>query len=401
MKVDADAAGLDATRLGRIAEHLEGAYLGPGKIAGAQVAVLRHGSLGYFESFGQRDRERERPVTEDTIWRWYSMTKPVTGVALMTLYERGLFQLDDPVHRWIPEWRDMQVKEPDPDGGARTVPARRAPTVRDVLTHTSGIGYGYENGDIDLTERGWMGGHDLESLCQQLGEWPLRFHPGEHWLYSLGMDVAARLIEVMSGLPFDEFLRTELFEPLGMVDTAFAVADEDLDRFAACYGRNSRKELVLVDDPERSSYRKQPKLLMGGGGLVGTTADYLRFVGMLAGGGELDGRRILSRKTLELLGSNHLPGGVDMSALALPMGYGEVGFSGAGFGLTVAVSNGAAATGVVGSAGEIMWGGAASTTFWVDPSEELAVVFMTQLLPSGTFNFRGQLKALVYGAIAD
>ncbi len=401
MKVDADAAGLDATRLERIAEHLEGAYLGPGKIAGAQVAVLRHGSLGYFESFGQRDRERDRPVTEDTIWRWYSMTKPVTGVALMTLYERGLFQLDDPIHRWIPEWRDMQVKEPDPDGGARIVPAHRAPTVRDVLTHTSGIGYGFENGDIDLTERGWMGGHDLESLCQQLGEWPLRFHPGQHWLYSLGMDVAARLIEVMSGLPFDEFLRTELFEPLGMVDTAFSVADEDLDRFAACYGRNSRKELVLVDDPERSTYRKQPKLLMGGGGLVGTTGDYLRFVGMLANGGELDGRRILSRKTLELLGSNHLPGGVDMSDLALPMGYGEVGFSGAGFGLTVAVSNGAAATGVVGSPGEIMWGGAASTTFWVDPSEELAVVFMTQLLPSGTFNFRGQLKALVYGAIAD
>lgn len=401
MKVDADAAGLDATRLGRIAEHLEQRYLGPGKIAGAQVAVVRHGAVGYFESFGQGDRERERPVAEDTIWRWYSMTKPVTGVALMTLYERGLFQLDDPIHRWIPEWRDMQVREPDPDGGSRIVPAHRPPTVRDVLTHTSGIGYGYENGDIDLTERGWMGGHDLESLCQQLGEWPLRFQPGQHWLYSLGMDVAARLIEVMSGLSFDEYLRTELFEPLGMVDTGFSVPDADLERFAACYGRNSRKELVLVDDPERSAYRKEPKLLNGGGGLVGTTGDYLRFVSMLANGGELDGRRIISRKTLELIGSNHLPGDADMADLALPMGYGEVGFSGAGFGLTVAVSKGPAATGVIGSPGEIMWGGAASTTFWVDPSEDLAVVFMTQLLPSGTFNFRGQLKALVYGAIAD
>lgn len=401
MKVDADAAGLDATRLDRIEEHLRSRYLEPGKIAGAQVAVLRHGELGYFESFGERDRERGRPVTEDTIWRLYSMTKPVTGVALMTLYERGHFQLDDPIHRWIPEWRDMEVREPDPNGGARLVPAHRPPTVRDVLTHTSGIGYGWENGDLDLTQRGWMGDHTLETLCQQLGEWPLRFQPGSQWLYSMGMDVGARLIEVMSGMRFDEYLRTELFEPLGMVDTAFHVADDDLDRFAACYGRNSRKELVLVDDPERSAYRREPTLLNGGGGLVGTTGDYLRFVGMLANGGELDGRRILSRKTLELMTSNHLPGDGEMADFALPMGYGEVGFSGAGFGLTVAVSKGPAATGSVGSAGEFMWGGAASTAFWVDPAEELAVVFMTQLLPSGTFDFRGQLKSIIYGCIAD
>jgi CubicO group peptidase (beta-lactamase class C family) len=401
MKVDADAAGLDATRLDRIEEHLRARYLEPGKIAGAQVAVLRHGELGYFESFGERDRERSRPVTEDTIWRLYSMTKPVTGVALMTLYERGHFQLDDPIHRWIPEWRDMHVREADPNGGARLVPAHRDPTVRDVLTHTSGIGYGWENGDLDLTQRGWMGDHTLETLGQQLGEWPLRFQPGTHWLYSLGMDVGARLIEVMSGMRFDEYLRTELFEPLGMVDTAFHVADDDLDRFAACYGRNSRKELVLVDDPERSAYRREPKLLNGGGGLVGTTGDYLRFVGMLANGGELDGRRILSRKTLELMTSNHLPDDGEMADYALPMGYGEVGFSGAGFGLTVAVSKGPAATGAVGSPGEFMWGGAASTAFWVDPVEELAVVFMTQLLPSGTFDFRGQLKSIIYGCIAD
>jgi len=401
MKVDADAAGLDAHRLERIGEHLRARYLDAGKIAGAQVAILRHGALGYFESFGQRDRERGLPVTDDTIWRWYSMTKPVTGVALLTLYERGHFQLDDPIHRWIPEWRDMHVKEPDPGGGARIVPAHRPVTVRDVLTHTSGIGYGFEHGDIDLTQRGWMGGHDLESLCVQLAEWPLRFQPGEHWLYSLGMDVAARLVEVMSGMRFDEYLRQEVFEPLGMVDTAFHVADADVERFAACYGRNARKELVLVDDPETSSYRREPKLLMGGGGLVGTTPDYLRFVGMLVNGGELDGRRILSRKTVELMASNHLPGGAEMADLALPMGYGEVGFEGAGFGLTVAVTKEPARTGVVGSPGEFMWGGAASTIFWVDPAEDLAVVFMTQLLPSGTFDFRGQLKAITYGCIAD
>lgn len=401
MQVDVDTAGLDPDRLTRIEDHLRTRYLDPGKIAGAQVAVLRHGSLGYFGSWGHADRERGRPVAPDTIWRWYSMTKPITGVALMTLYERGHFQLDDPIHRWIPEWREMHVREPDPDRGWRIVPAHRAPTVRDVLTHTSGIGYGPENRDLDLTQRGFLSGQTLETLCQQIGGWPLRFQPGTHWLYSFGMDVGARLVEVMSGQRFDEYLRTEIFEPLGMDDTAFFVPDDRLERFAACYGRNARKELVLVDDPERSAYRREPSLLNGGGGLVGTMPDYLRFVGMLVNGGELDGVRILSRKTIELMTCNHLPGGADMAQVALPMAYGEVGFTGMGFGLTMAVSKGPAATGVAGSPGEYMWGGAASTTFWVDPAEELAVVFMTQLLPSGTFNFRGQLKALVYGALAD
>ncbi len=401
MKVDADAAGLDEHRLARIGEHLRARYLDPGKIAGAQVAVLRHGVLGHFESFGERDRERSKPVTDDTIWRLYSMTKPVTGVALMMLYERGLFQLDDPIRRWIPEWRDMQVRVTDPDGAERTVPAEREPTVRDVLTHTSGVGYGPENRDLDWAERATLADHDLASLTAAIGGWPLRFQPGSRWLYSFGMDVAARLVEVLSGLPYDEYLRAELFEPLGMVDTGFFVPEADVDRFAACYGRNARKELVLVDDPDRSAFRRRPKLLNGGGGLVGTTGDYLRFAGMLANGGELDGRRILSRKTLELMTSNHLPGDADMAAMALPMGYGEVGFEGMGFGLTMAVSKSPAQTGVVGSTGEFMWGGAASTLFWVDPAEHLAVVFMTQLLPSGTFDFRGQLKTIVYGAIAD
>lgn len=399
MEIDAAGAGLDEQRLGWIGEHLRSRYLDPGKIAGAQIAVVRGGVLGCFESFGRRDRERDLPVVDDTIWRLYSMTKPVTGVAIMQLYERGHFQLDDAVDRWIPEWRDMTVAEHDPNGQVRIVPADRPPTIRDLLTHTSGIGYGPEHRDLDLADRGWLTDHDLASLARTLGEWPLRFQPGTHWLYSHGMDVAARLVEIMSGLPYDEYLRRHLFEPLGMVDTDFAVAPDRVDRFAACYGRNSRKELVLVDDPRTSAYLHRPTLLNGGGGLVGTTADYVRFCTMLANGGELDGRRVLGRKTIELMTCNHLPGDGDMADLALPMGYGEVGFAGNGFGLTVAVSKGPRASGVVGSAGEFMWGGAASTTFWVDPAEELAVVFMTQLVPSGTFNFRGQLKALVYAAL--
>lgn len=399
MDTDATAAGLDEERLGWIGEHLRSRYLEPGKIAGAQIAVVRGGVLGHFESFGQRDRERDLPVVDDTIWRLYSMTKPITGVAIMKLYERGHFQLDDAVERWIPEWAGMTVTEPDPNGGVRLVPAHRPPTVRDILTHTSGIGYGPHNRDLVLEDLGWRADHDLASLAQSFGDWPLRFQPGTQWLYSHGMDVAARLVEIMSGLPYDEYLRREIFEPLGMEDTGFVVSPDGVDRFAACYGRNARKELVLVDDPTTSRYLRRRKLLDGGGGLVGTTADYVRFCTMLANGGELDGRRVLGRKTIELMSCNHLPGDGEMADFALPTGYGEVGFTGNGFGLTVAVSKGPQASGAAGSAGELMWGGAASTTFWVDPVEELSVVFMTQFIPSGTFNFRGQLKSLVYGAL--
>ncbi len=399
MIIDAMAAGLDDSRLGRIDEHMVSRYIEPGKIAGAEVAIVRDGVLGYRRSWGVRDRELAVPVGDDTIWRLYSMTKPVTGVAMMTLYERGHFQLDDPVERWIPEWKNMTVREPDPNGGMHIVPAHRPPTVRDILTHTSGIGYGYENGDLLLGERSWLADHDLATMAATMGEWPLRFQPGTHWLYSHGMDVAARLVEIMSGQRFDEYLRTSIFDPLGMVDTGFFVPEAKVDRFAACYGRNARKELVLVDAPATSTYLRPPRLLNGGGGLVGSTADYVRFCTMLANGGELDGERVLSRKTLELMTCNHLAGDAEMTDLALPMGYGEVGFAGNGFGLTVAVSRGPGASGVVGSPGEFMWGGAASTAFWVDPVERLAVVFMTQLLPSGTFNFRGQLKTLVYGAL--
>lgn len=399
MKVDAEGAGLDEGRLQRIGQHLRSRYLEPGKIAGAQVAIVRGGTVGYFESFGLQDRERQVPVADDAIWRLYSMTKPITGVAMMTLYEQGHFQLDDAVDRWIPEWKNMTVRESDPNGGARIVPAHRPPTIRDILTHTSGIGYGFENGDLVLGERNWLEGQDLASMAAMMGGWSLRFQPGQHWLYSHGMDIAARLVEIMSGLPYDEYLRTAIFEPLGMVDTDFWVPADKVDRFTANYGRNARKELVLMDDPTRSAYLRKPKLFNGGGGLVGTTADYLRFVTMLASGGAVDGRRVLGRKTIELMATNHLHGDADMSELALPMGYGEVGFEGNGFGLTVAVSKGPGPTGVAGTKGAFMWGGAASTTFWVDPVEELAVVFMTQLMPSGTFNFPGQLRALVYGAL--
>jgi CubicO group peptidase (beta-lactamase class C family) len=396
MKVNPAGAGLAERQLDRITAHLQHQYIDAGRIAGCQVAVARHGQVGYFGSFGSRDRERGLPVEEDTIWRIYSMTKPITGVALLSLYERGLFQLSDPVTRFIPAWRDLKVRERAGDGSERIVDPARPMTVRDLMMHMSGLGFG---GGRTLQQRGRSA--TLASMVEHYAGYPLEFHPGTRWLYSVSTDVCGRLVEIMSGQRFDDYLRDAIFDPLGMSDTAFSVPDGKVDRFAACYRRDASKNLVLTDDPQRSGYREQPSFLSGGGGLVSTITDYLRFCQMLVAGGELDGVRILGRKTVELMAANHLPGDQDLRAVALPGGYGEVGFAGMGFGLTVAVAKAPTATQVIGSAGEYMWGGAASTIFWVDPAEDLVVVFMTQLLPSGTFNFRGQLKTLVYPAIAD
>jgi CubicO group peptidase (beta-lactamase class C family) len=414
MKVSPFDAALDERQLERITEHLQHRYIEAGRIAGCQVAVARHGHVGYFRSFGFRDLERSLPVEEDTIWRIYSMTKPITGVALMTLYERGMFQLNDPVTRFIPQWRGLQVRERAADGTEQLVDPARPMTVRDLMMHTSGLGFAGGLSLQQLFAPDNLGRRDgptldfrrradttLASMVEHYAGYPLEFHPGTHWFYSVSTDICGRLVEIMSGQRFDEYLRETIFEPLGMTDTAFVVPAEKVDRFAACYRRDSGKRLVLTDDPQLSGYRTDPSFLSGGGGLVSTTGDYLRFCQMLLGGGELDGVRILGRKTVELMASNHLPGDGDLQSVALPGGYGEVGFAGMGFGLTVAVAKAPALTQVIGSHGEFMWGGAASTIFWVDPVEDLTVVFMTQLLPSGTFNFRGQLKTLVYPAITD
>jgi CubicO group peptidase (beta-lactamase class C family) len=414
MKVDPIEAGLDERRLERITEHLQHRYIDAGRIAGCQVAVARHGQVGYFRSLGLRDLERSLPVEEDTIWRIYSMTKPITGVALLSLYERGMFQLSDPVTRFIPQWRDLKVRELTAEGAERLVEPRRPMTVRDLMMHMSGLGSGggmtlqelfsAENGERGQGfAPGLRRGPDatLASMVDHYAGYPLEFHPGTHWLYSVSTDVCGRLVEIISGQRFDDYLRETIFEPLGMADTSFMVPDQKVDRFAACYRRDAGKRLVLADDPQRSGYRQEPSFLSGGGGLVSTTTDYLRFCQMLLGDGELEGVRILGRKTVELMTANHLPGDGDLQSVAMPGGYGEVGFSGMGFGLTVAVAKAPVATQVIGSAGEYMWGGAASTIFWVDPAEDMTVIFMTQFLPSGTFNFRGQLKTLVYPAITD
>jgi CubicO group peptidase (beta-lactamase class C family) len=407
-KIDPDAAGFDASRLARIDDHLRTRYVEPGKIAGCQVVVSRRGQVAHAATLGHADREREVPTADDTVHRIFSMTKPITGVALLSLYEQGKFALSDPVSRYIPEFADLKVSVKDENGDRRLVDPARPMSVRDAMMHMTGIGYGPRNARMDLESLGTRapamrlaGGGTLQTLMERLGGEPLRFHPGSHWLYSWSTDVCARLVEVLSGQRFDQYLQATIFDPLGMVDTGFSVTEENAGRFAALYRRNAAKELVLLDDPQTSRYREHPEFLSGGGGLVSTAADYLRFCHMLAGGGEVDGVRVLAPKTVELMRTNHLPDDGDLRRYALPGGYGEVGFDGMGFGLTVAVSKGPAATQAAGSAGEFMWGGAASTIFWIDPVEELVTVFMTQLIPSGTFNFRGQLKSLVYGALVE
>lgn len=407
MHIDPESAGLDPGRLARIDDHLRNRYLEPGKIAGCQVLVARHGHVAHRSSLGMDDRERSTPVAEDTIWRLYSMTKPITGVALLTLQEQALCRLTDPIERFLPEWRGVQVRERDGES-TRLVEPDRPITVRDVLMHTSGIGYGPPEAALDLnalvegeSARRLDPKATLEDLSHLLAGEPLRFHPGRHWLYSWSTDICARLVEVLSGRTFGDYLQEAIFEPLGMTDTRFSVRESDLHRLSALYARGPDKQLRLLDDPQRGRLCREPALQSGGGGLVGTLDDYSRFCQMLLGGGALDGTRVLGRPTVDLMRTNHLPGSGQLRDFALPGGYGEVGFDGAGFGLTVAVGLGPALTGQAGSPGDYMWGGAASTAFWIDPVEDLYVVFMTQLIPSGTFDFRGQLRALVYSSITD
>jgi CubicO group peptidase (beta-lactamase class C family) len=406
---DPEAAGFDIDRLHRIDEHLRTRYLDSGKIAGCQVIVARAGRVAHRATLGSMDVQTGEPLADQAIWRWYSMTKPVTGVALLSLVERGLVKLADPVGRFLPEWSDVKVGVRASDGEDwDLIEPARPMRVRDALMHMTGVGPGPKEARLDLAAMADGGPGrtlppetTLADLSVLLANEPLRFHPGEHWNYSWSTDICARLVEVISGQRFGDYLSSTVFEPLAMPDTGFSVKPEAADRITTLYGRGSDKRLRVIDDRANSRLRHAPSLQLGGGGLVGTIDDYARFCQMLLAGGAGNGRRILGRPTVDLMRTNHLPGGAQLRDLALPGSYGEVGFDGNGFGLTVAIGLGPAATGAAGPAGDFMWGGAASTIFWIDPIEDLFVVFMTQLIPSGTYDFRGQLRSLVYGAIAD
>jgi CubicO group peptidase (beta-lactamase class C family) len=403
MELAPKRAGFAAERINRITEHLDKNYIAPGKIAGCQTLVARHGHVAYFKSLGLMDRERRKPMTDDTVFRLYSMTKPITSVALMTLFEHGHFQLNDPVSRFIPAWRDHKVWVSGEGSSMETAVPARPMTMRHVLSHTGGLTYGATNHPVDRAYRevgvGRGTGETLSGFADKLAKVPLRYQPGERWMYSLSTDVCGYLVEAISGKTFDQYLQETIFDPLDMKDTSFMVAPRKADRFAANYERQADKSLKLIDDPERSNYLKQPTFYSGGGGLTGSTADYLRFCEMLRRGGELDGVRILGPRTIELMHLNHLAGGKDLSAMAIGA-FSETAYEGVGFGLGFAMTLGQVEAGALGG-GDYYWGGAASTIFWVDPKEDMVVIFMTQLMPSATFNFRGQLRNIIYSAIVE
>jgi CubicO group peptidase (beta-lactamase class C family) len=404
--VDPESVGLASERLHRIDHHLRTRYVEPGKIAGAVTLVARRGEVAWLSPLGLLDRERGTAMAADTIFRIYSMTKPITSVALMMLHERGAFALADPVHRYLPAWEGLRVHRTGRHPSFVTEPAARAMTIRDLLTHTSGLSYHImDRTPLDEAYRqlgiGAPAG-TLADMAAKLATLPLEFSPGSRWGYSAATDIVGHLVELLSGQRLDDYLRTQIFEPLGMVDTGFTVAADKLGRFAANYTRlPGSTDTTLLDDPRDSPYTRPKTFLSGGGGLVSTAADYLRFAEMLRRGGALDGHRILGPRTVAYMTRNHLPDGKDLASLATPSSFSETRYEGVGFGLGVYVVVDPVRAQVPSSAGEYGWGGMASTAFWVDPAEDLVVVFLTQLVPSTTFDFRGQLKAIIHGAIVD
>jgi CubicO group peptidase (beta-lactamase class C family) len=401
--VSPESVGMDSDQLSRVSEHLASRYVQPGKIPGSITLVARRGQACYLDIQGQRDVERGTPMTEDSILRIYSMTKPITSLAMMTLHERGLFSLDDPVHRFIPSWRNLGVWSAGSYPLYATKPAQRPMTIRDLLMHTSGLTYDFMRAsNIDYAYRKLQVGnpspdYTLQDMIDQLAQLPLEFSPGERWNYSVATDVLGYLVEVISGQSLPDYLRAVIFEPLGMNDTSFEIEPGKLDRFASCYERNLNKEMVLEDDGQNSKFSKL-SFYSGGGGLLSTVGDYYRFCQMLFNGGSLDGKRVIGSRTLAFMTRNHLPDGADMSEVATG-GFSESAYEGVGFGLGFATKIDPVRNGYPGSTGSFFWGGLASTLFWVDPEEELVVVFMTQLMPSSTFNFRGQLENIIYGAL--
>ena len=409
-EVDAAEVGLDPVRLGRIDRHFA-RYVDDGRLPGWLITVSRHGRLAHVSCRGFRDIEAGRPVEPDTLWRIYSMTKPVTSVAAMMLYEEGGFELADPVSAFIPSFADVRVYAGGPDLRPVTVPATEPVRIWHLLTHTSGLTYGFLRvHPVDAMYRGagfeWASppGVDLARACDIWAGLPLLFQPGSEWNYSAATDVLGRVIEVVSGQDLGEFLAARILRPLGMSDTSFSVGDADAERLAALYTPGADQKAARLDALGAAA-RERPAMLSGGGGLVSAAADYHRFTQMLlrrrdSPAGELDGTRLLSPRTVAYMARNHLPGGLDLATFGRPL-FADYPFHGVGFGLGLAVVTDPAAVRVACSAGELSWGGAASTVFWIDPQEELTVSFFTQLLPSSAHRIRPQLRQLVYQALID
>ncbi len=404
VEVEPENFGFSLDRLARIKPHFDG-YVADRRLAGWLATVSRGGQLIWSEKGGHRDRENNLDIEDDTIWRIFSMTKPITAVAVMMLYEEGRFDLSDPAGKWIESLRESRVFAGGSSLSPKTEPAAGPVRVHHLLTHMSGLTYGFQyRHPVDAIYR--HKGHDFAlkphtTLAEAVDDWctsPLVFQPGTKWNYSVAFDVLGRLIELWSGQPLDVFMKERIFDPLGMGDTEWWCPPQKADRLAMLYVPVNREAVALESGAKTTLH--PPSYLGGGGGLLSTAYDYNRFMGMLLGGGELDGVRLLSNRTVDLMTQNHLPGDVDLETIAIDT-YSEYPYAGEGFGFGVTVTVDRRKNKSLSTEGSFSWGGAASTVFWVDPVEDLTVAFYTQLLPSGTYPIRRDLRQLVYQALVD
>jgi CubicO group peptidase (beta-lactamase class C family) len=403
--VDPRSVGFDPDRLARIDRHFA-RFVDDGRLPGWQVAVTRGGQLAHHATYGRRDIDAGTAWTDDTLVRLYSMTKPITTVAAMMLYEEGAFELKDPVSKFVPAFAHSRVYRSGNALKPVTDPLVEPMRIWHLLTHTAGLTYGFHHQHVTDTiyrskgfEWGAPAGLDLAEVCDLWAAMPLVHQPGAEWNYGVATDVLGRVVEVVSGMTLDEFFRERILGPLDMGDTAFYVPEAAVGRAASLYTPQPGTGLA-VPTPMDPVPTALPRFLSGGGGLWGTVADYLRFAHLLLGRGELDGVRLLGTRTVDYMTRNHLPGNADLERFGRPL-FSETAYDGVGFGLGFSVVIDPVHNKVLSSPGEFAWGGAASTAFWCDPVEQIAVVFATQLLPSSTHPIRPQLKQLVYSALVD
>lgn len=396
-RVQPEDVGLSSERLHRLSAALQ-EYVNDGRLSGAVALVARRGKVAYLEPFGQRDREANSSMQEDAIFRIASQTKALVSVAVMILQEQGQLLISDPVGKYLPEFRETNVAVPKEGDGYDVVKANRPVTIRDLLTHTAGIGYGNGVASDRWEEAGIQGWYfadreePISATVSRMALLPFDAQPGERWVYGYSTDILGALIERVSGQALNEFIQSHILDPLAMKDTHFYLPEAKVDRLAVVYSANDSTDLERAPDPGgmvgQGAYVDGPrKSFSGGAGLLSTAADYARFLQMLLNGGQLDGKRILSRKTVELMTADHLSD--------------QVFRDGQGFGLGFYVVEDLGARGIPGSTGEFGWGGAYHSTYWVDPKEELVVVYFTQLIPAQDIDDHGKLRALVYQAIVD
>jgi len=394
--VKPESVGLDSEVLKNINSYLDKTYVKDGKFIGTLTLVARKGEVAYLDSLGLMDRENKKPMQEDAIFRIYSMSKAITSLAIMQLFEKSLFRLDDPVYWYIPSWKNLRVYESGVYPNFVTSRPKRHMTIRDLLTHMSGLTYDFmykTNVDAAYRKTKLQQADTLEGMVNILSELPLEFSPGDQWNYSVSTDVLGYLVEVLSGMKLNEYFKKHIFEPLDMVDTAFSCPEEKLDRLASLYEHNPKGEPRLLEIPFLNT-----KLQSGGGGLFSTMSDYYNFCSMILGQGEFKEKRLVGRKTIELMSCNHLPDGQDLTEMS-ESAFSETPYAGVGFGLGFSVMLDPAKSQSLSDVGEYGWGGAASTVFMINPEEEMVIIFLTQLLPSSTFQVRRELRSLIYSAL--